>query len=79
MSRLGGPHRWQASSHSDLCTPDLWELALPAIVIQTPPDVLAVSASSLAKPAPTIDLHAPNLWELDLPAIEREAVATQTP
>ncbi|CAI8893574.1 hypothetical protein EMIT053CA3_30257 [Pseudomonas donghuensis] len=35
----------------DVCTPDLWELALPAIereavVIQAPPDVLAGPASS---------------------------------
>ncbi|CAI8930359.1 hypothetical protein EMIT053CA3_60040 [Pseudomonas donghuensis] len=41
----------------DLCTPDLWELALPAIeraavVIQTPPDVLAVLAPSLASQLP---------------------------
>ncbi|SPO66981.1 protein of unknown function [Pseudomonas sp. JV241A] len=79
MSRLGGPHRWQASSHSDLCTPDLWELALPGIVIQTSADVLAVSASSRVKPAPTVELCTPDLWELDLPAIEREAVVNQTP
>ncbi|WP_415842505.1 hypothetical protein, partial [Pseudomonas wadenswilerensis] len=37
----------------DLCTPDLWALALPAIerkavVIQATPDVLAVPAPSLA-------------------------------
>ncbi|CAI8930414.1 hypothetical protein EMIT053CA3_60041 [Pseudomonas donghuensis] len=41
----------------DLCTPDLWELALPAIeraavVIQTPSDVLAVLAPSLASQLP---------------------------
>ncbi|CAI8909404.1 hypothetical protein EMIT053CA3_40220 [Pseudomonas donghuensis] len=63
----------------DLCTPDLWELALPAIeraavVIQTPPDVLAVPAPSLAS-----QLRTPNLWELALPAIEREAVVIQAP
>ncbi|MGF6595022.1 hypothetical protein, partial [Pseudomonas sp. 2835] len=61
---------------------NLWELALPAIecaalVIQTPPDVLAVPASSPARPAPTMDLHAPDLWELALPAIERTAVVIQ--
>ncbi|MNH13595.1 hypothetical protein D3C79_731730 [compost metagenome] len=40
-----------------LCTPDLWELALPAIervavAIQAPPDVLAGLASSLASQLP---------------------------
>jgi hypothetical protein len=59
-----------------LCTPDLWELALPAIervalVIQAPPDVLAG--------APTVVLCTPDLWELALPAIERVAVAIQAP
>ncbi|CAI8701454.1 hypothetical protein EMIT053CA3_100044 [Pseudomonas donghuensis] len=65
----------------DMCTPDLWELALPAIereavVIQATLDVLAVLASSLARPAPTevviqatlmCWLYWPHRWQGQLP------------
>jgi len=66
----------------DLCTPNLWELALPAIeraavAIQATPDVFGCTGLIAGKPAPTVDLCAPNLWELALPAIERAAVAIQ--
>ncbi|MBF4207059.1 hypothetical protein EI533_04870 [Pseudomonas donghuensis] len=45
-----------------------------AVVIQAPPDVLAVPASSLVS-----QLRTPDLWELALPAIERAAVVIQAP
>jgi hypothetical protein len=60
----------------DLCTPDLWELALPAIeraavAIQTTLDVLAVPASSLARPAPTEVAIQATLDVLAVPASSR--------